>query len=96
MKVSRQKSLGVFVARETFLYENYLRWHYSHMDLRGSMSDSTKVFLGSCVYTICHETFLPQNFHGIRYIYIAKHKLSKKHANILKTILINALSNKAQ
>ena len=95
MKVLRQKSFAVFAVRETFLYEN-LRWHYSHMDLRGSMWDSAKVFLRSSVYTTCRETFLPQNFHGIQYIYIAKHKLSKKHANILKTILINALSNRAQ
>ena len=95
MKVSRQKSLAAFVIRETFLYEN-LRWQYSHMDLRGSMWDSAKVFSRSSVYTTCRETFLPENFHGIRYIYIAKHKLPTKHANILKAILINALSNKAQ
>ena len=95
MKVSRQKSFAVVVVRETFLYEN-LRWHYSHMDLRSNMWDSAKVFSQSSVYTTCHETFLPRNFHGIRYIYIAKHKLSKKHANILNAILINALSNKAQ
>ena len=76
MKVLRQKSLVVFVVGETFLYEN-LRWNYSHMDLTGSMWDFAKVFLRSSVYTTCRETFLPQNFHGIRYIYIVKHKLPK-------------------
>ena len=61
MKVSRQKSLEVFAVRETFLYEN-LRWHYSHMDLRGSMWDSAKVFCEALCMQLAANLFCLKTF----------------------------------
>ena len=54
--------------RETSLYGN-LRWRCWNMDLRDSrVSHWYSSFLRRSACATCCETFLPWNFHGIRYV----------------------------
>ena len=70
MKVSRQNSFAIvtlFCMSVKLFYMKIQDGTVHYMDSRQSMRGSVKVFSRRSAYTICHETFLPRNFHGIRY-----------------------------
>ena len=58
---------GFLCVHETFLYENLSRMALFTYGFKRKYVGFRESFLRSSVYTTCHETFLPRNFHDIRY-----------------------------